>query len=171
MRVRMKPGALTFPMPPLTADPVGAALPAALPSLIRQLTGLADWPEDHGIRVRLRGQYTPLVYARVATSRHVVEILFDPSTGHYECTNCQTIDFMLPTSIPDEAQGSFVVAVIRGLSAAAATALHERRHRAARAVLAPLGRAGRCRRHRARRRGFRGPARRRAPQARRLNAD
>jgi hypothetical protein len=119
----MKPGALTFPMPPLTADPVGAALPAALPSLIRQLTGLADWPEDHGIRVRQRGQYAPLVYARVATSRHVVEILFDPSTGQYECTNSQAIDVALPMSIPDEAQGSFVVAVIRGLSAAAATAL------------------------------------------------
>lgn len=121
----MKPGTLTFPMPSSPADSGGSPLPAALPSLIRLLMGLGGWPDDHGIRVCSPGRRAPLVHARVATSRRVVEILFDPSTGRYECINCQAPDFDLPPAIPKDAQGGFVVAVIRGLTAAAATALLE----------------------------------------------
>ncbi|ANH67047.1 hypothetical protein [Mitsuaria sp. 7] len=119
----MKPGTLTFQIPPNAADAGGPALPTALPSLIRLLMGLTEWPEDHGIRVRGRGQRAPLVYARVALSRHVVEILFDPATGRFECTNCQATGFDLPPSIPDDPRSGFITAVMRGLTAAAATAL------------------------------------------------
>lgn len=125
----MKSGRLTFPTPPLAVDagpagwPSPSALPSALPSLIDLLMDLSDWPKDHGIRVRRVGRQASLTACRVATSRHVIEILFDPSTGRYECTNCQSADFDLPPSVQGESDGGFVRAVVRGLTAAAAAAL------------------------------------------------
>ena len=121
----MKPGRLTFPAPPLADDvgPGGWTPSSALTSLIDLLMDLGDWPADHGIRVRSAGRRAPLTYGRVATSRHVIEILFDPSTGRYECTNCQSAEFDLSTPIQGGSDGGFVRAVVRGLTAAAATAL------------------------------------------------
>lgn len=119
----MKPGPLTFPMAPIAPQGVGAMTSAGLTSLIRLLMGLDDWPEDHGILVRSKRHRLPLAYARVATSRHVVEILFDPETGRYDCMNCQSTGFDLPPEINSDAGRSFVGAVIRGLTAAAAAAL------------------------------------------------
>ncbi|OWQ45813.1 hypothetical protein CDL60_18315 [Roseateles noduli] len=119
----MKPGPLTFPMVPICPEGTGAASSAGLTSLIRLLMGLDDWPEDHGILVHSRRHRAPLAYARVATSRHVVEILFDPETGRYDCMNCQSIGVDLPAAIATEPEGRFIGAVIRGLTAAAAAAL------------------------------------------------
>ncbi|RZI57889.1 MAG: hypothetical protein EOP37_18235 [Rubrivivax sp.] len=110
-------------MVPLRADGERAPRPTGLPSLIELLMGLGDWPQDHGILVRSTRHHAPLAYARIATSRHVVEILFDPETGRYVCTNCQSTGFDLPASVETASEGSFVGAVIRGLTAAAATTL------------------------------------------------
>ena len=129
----MKSARLTFPAPPLVVDagPGGwsspsampSAVPSSLPSLIDLLMDLSEWPKDHGIRVRRAGRQTSLTACRVATSRHVIEILFDPSTGRYECTNCQSAGVDLPPSVQGESDGGFVRAGVRGLTAAAATAL------------------------------------------------
>jgi hypothetical protein len=120
----MKPGTLTFSIPPITADPGGSALPPNVPSLIRLLMGLDDWPDGHEIRVSGHRRRAPLVHGRVATSKHVIDILFDPSTGRYECTNCQSTAFDLPW-VQADAEGGFIAAVMRGLTATAAMALLE----------------------------------------------
>ncbi len=119
----MKPGPLTFPMALIAPEGAGVAPSAGLTSLIRLLMGLDDWPEDHGILVRSTRHPAPLAYARLATSRHVIEILFDPETGRYDCMNCQSTGFDLPTTIEAESEGRFIGAVVRGLTATAAAAL------------------------------------------------
>ncbi|OWQ91938.1 hypothetical protein CDN99_06110 [Roseateles aquatilis] len=95
-------------------------LPAAVASIADALLGLLGWPEDVAIQVSVPCQ-APLHYARVRTPRHLIEIIFNPTTGRFDCTSCQAVPLELPPGSASD--GGFLRAVLQGLAGATATAL------------------------------------------------
>lgn len=125
----MKSGPMPLPMP----LPGGAPAPrpsrvAPTPRLrwLQWLMGLDGWPQDHGIRIQDGGVREPLlVRARATTQKHVIDVVFDAETGRYLCTNCQSIGIDLPAPLDDAFEAGLGLALTRGLTLAAATALFQ----------------------------------------------
>ncbi|WP_423600640.1 hypothetical protein [Roseateles sp. MS654] len=111
------PGTAAPGAPGVMPRPVSMQLLAVIG---RILVGLDGWPEGHQIKVKGAG----LTFGVVRTPTHVIEILFDPSTGRFDCTSCQSSAADLPPHLADAAtSGEFVGAVLTGLSRLAVATL------------------------------------------------